>query len=214
MQYTLVAGPMKELGSTPFLLAAERLSELSGRLVDLLQHLAQRLSTECRGTRVSPEKSRIAYYSDLLSALELQKHVVEEHFALVSMLHEPRRRERITRRQSGIVGTAAGKKQRRMVTHARPETTSERPSEKEWRNRQFFTERQRQIIKLVALEYSNREIGQSLGISEQTVKNHLSAIFGKMKVSRRSDLTLETFNSREPDVTMQTQSDLTRERPH
>jgi DNA-binding NarL/FixJ family response regulator len=64
------------------------------------------------------------------------------------------------------------------------------------------------------LEYSNREIGQSLGISEQTVKNHLSAIFGKMKVSRRSDLTLETFNSREPDVTIQTQSDLTRERPH
>ena len=64
---------------------------------------------------------------------------------------------------------------------------------------QSFTERQREIIQLVALGYDNRQIGQSLCIAQQTVKNHLHAIFEKAGVSRRSDLAMQAYDKDEAD---------------
>jgi DNA-binding NarL/FixJ family response regulator len=43
------------------------------------------------------------------------------------------------------------------------------------------------------LGYDNRQIGQSLCIAEQTVKNHLYTIFGKAGVSRRRDLVRHEY---------------------
>jgi DNA-binding NarL/FixJ family response regulator len=43
---------------------------------------------------------------------------------------------------------------------------------------------------LVAQGYKNKDIAQSLLISEQTVKNHLYNIFGKLGVSDRLGLAL------------------------
>lgn len=48
--------------------------------------------------------------------------------------------------------------------------------------------REIQIVKLIALAYDNRHIAERLGIAEQTVKNALSAIYGKLGVSKRTQL--------------------------
>ena len=51
-----------------------------------------------------------------------------------------------------------------------------------------LTDRERDIIRLIALAYSNKEIAASLGIAEQTVKNHLSQIYDRLGVFRRTEL--------------------------
>lgn len=48
--------------------------------------------------------------------------------------------------------------------------------------------RQREIAVLVTRGLSNREIAERLFIAEQTVKDHLHDIFGKVQVRRRSEL--------------------------
>lgn len=50
-----------------------------------------------------------------------------------------------------------------------------------------LTQRECQILKLIASGLSNREIAQQLFISEKTVKSHLSNIFCKLKVSNRTE---------------------------
>ena len=45
--------------------------------------------------------------------------------------------------------------------------------------------REKEIVQLVAQGFRNREIGEKLFISEQTVKNHLHNIFDKLGVSDR-----------------------------
>ena len=53
--------------------------------------------------------------------------------------------------------------------------------------------RQREIVSLVAQGYKNREIADQMFVSEQTVKNHLHAIFIKSGVSGRLELALYAF---------------------
>ena len=50
----------------------------------------------------------------------------------------------------------------------------------------ILTPRELDILRLVAAGGSNREISVSLGLSEQTVKNHLSTIFHKLGVPNRT----------------------------
>ena len=56
--------------------------------------------------------------------------------------------------------------------------------------------RERQIASAVAEGMSNRDIARALGITEQTVKNHLTAIFAKMKVTSRLQLALAVLKHR------------------
>jgi DNA-binding CsgD family transcriptional regulator len=49
----------------------------------------------------------------------------------------------------------------------------------------LLTPREREIRALVAQGSRNQEIAQHLGISPQTVKNHLANIFAKLGVNRR-----------------------------
>jgi DNA-binding NarL/FixJ family response regulator len=51
-----------------------------------------------------------------------------------------------------------------------------------------ITQRENQIIELVKRRLSNKEIGTILNIQESTVKFHLSNIFSKLQVNRRSEL--------------------------
>jgi len=53
-----------------------------------------------------------------------------------------------------------------------------------------LTDREREVVKWVIQGMTNKEIGAQLGISDKTVKSHLSNIFGKLKVSRRLELLL------------------------
>jgi DNA-binding NarL/FixJ family response regulator len=53
---------------------------------------------------------------------------------------------------------------------------------------QGITQRESQVIELVKRRLSNKEIGTILNIQESTVKFHLSNIFSKLQVNRRSEL--------------------------
>lgn len=56
--------------------------------------------------------------------------------------------------------------------------------------------REMEVIGLVVQGYKNRDIADKLFISEKTVKNHLSAIFHKVGVTDRLELTLYAFERR------------------
>ena len=53
-----------------------------------------------------------------------------------------------------------------------------------------LTHREREIVRLVVDAAANKEIADLLGISEKTVKNHLTHIFDKLGVSGRLELAM------------------------
>ncbi len=59
-----------------------------------------------------------------------------------------------------------------------------------------LTVRELQIVAAVVEGTSNKEIGTKLGLSEQTVKNHLGRIFDKTGVSSRLELALYALHHR------------------
>jgi two-component system, NarL family, nitrate/nitrite response regulator NarL len=67
------------------------------------------------------------------------------------------------------------------------------------REKPLLSEREREIVQLVAQGFRNREIGEKLFISEQTVKNHLHNIFDKLGVSDRLELALYAIHHRLTD---------------
>ena len=58
----------------------------------------------------------------------------------------------------------------------------------EWRRR--LTEREQEVACLVADGASNKEVARQLGVTERTVKDHLSHIFSKLQVHDRVQLAL------------------------
>lgn len=64
------------------------------------------------------------------------------------------------------------------------------------RDKPLLSEREKEIVQLVAQGFRNREIGEKLFISEQTVKNHLHNIFDKLGVSDRLELALYAIHHR------------------
>ena len=60
----------------------------------------------------------------------------------------------------------------------------------------LLSDREKQVVQLVVQGYRNREIGQELFISDQTVKNHLRNIFDKLGVSDRLELALYVIHHR------------------
>ncbi len=63
--------------------------------------------------------------------------------------------------------------------YARGEGMVERPSEREM-----------DVLRLVARGLGNRAIGQQLGISDRTVQGHLANLFGKLGVTTRTEAAL------------------------
>jgi NarL family two-component system response regulator LiaR len=53
-----------------------------------------------------------------------------------------------------------------------------------------LTEREHDVIRLVALGKNNREIAQELVISEKTVKTHISNILSKLNLNHRTQLAI------------------------
>jgi DNA-binding NarL/FixJ family response regulator len=53
-----------------------------------------------------------------------------------------------------------------------------------------LTPRERAVVQLLVQGLRNRDIADRLFLSEQTVKNHLNSIFGKLQVSDRLELAL------------------------
>ena len=59
-----------------------------------------------------------------------------------------------------------------------------------------LSRREMEVIQLVIHGYKNWDNAQELFIGEETVKNHLSAIFNKLGVADRLELTLYAFERR------------------
>ena len=53
-----------------------------------------------------------------------------------------------------------------------------------------LTDREREGVALVAEGLRNEEVGRRLGISEKTVRNHLTGVFQKLRLSGRMELVL------------------------
>lgn len=50
-----------------------------------------------------------------------------------------------------------------------------------------LTDREREVLKLVATGLPNSAIARTLGLAPKTISNHLSAIFGKLRVGSRAE---------------------------
>jgi two-component system, NarL family, nitrate/nitrite response regulator NarL len=68
-------------------------------------------------------------------------------------------------------------------------------SNKSSRERAQLSQREREIIILIAQGYKNKEIAEKMFITEQTVKNHLHNVFDKLGVSDRLELALYAIHN-------------------
>lgn len=59
-----------------------------------------------------------------------------------------------------------------------------------------LTKRELEIVAAIVTGHPNKEIARQLGVSEETVKHHLTSIFGKLEVSNRLELALFAVNRR------------------
>jgi NarL family two-component system response regulator LiaR len=59
-----------------------------------------------------------------------------------------------------------------------------------------LTEREKEVLRLVALGNNNREISQQLFISEKTVKTHVSNILGKLNLDQRTQLVIYAIKNK------------------
>ncbi len=69
------------------------------------------------------------------------------------------------------------------------------PSAPRDRERSPLSQREREIVALVAQGFKNKEMAEKMFISEQTVKNHLHNIFDKLGVSDRLELALYAIHN-------------------
>jgi two-component system, NarL family, nitrate/nitrite response regulator NarL len=84
-----------------------------------------------------------------------------------------------------------------IVQHLR---AADRQAEPAARPATMLTRRELQIVAAIVDGASNKDIGQQFGLSEQTVKNHLSHIFDKLGVSNRLELALYAVHHKLLDV--------------
>ncbi len=58
---------------------------------------------------------------------------------------------------------------------------------------QELTEREKQILKLIAEGLQNKAIAHKLSISESTVENHIHKVYQKLNISSRAQATAYAF---------------------
>ena len=74
-----------------------------------------------------------------------------------------------------------------------------RPSLEEERRpapNQFLTGREREVAVLVSQGCSNKQVGTRLGITEVTVRHHLTSIFNKLEIANRFELIAWLYRHR------------------
>ena len=76
-----------------------------------------------------------------------------------------------------------------------PVATAPHASSSRERERSLLSQREREIVALVAQGFKNKEMAEKMFISEQTVKNHLHNIFDKLGVSDRLELALYAIHN-------------------
>lgn len=61
-----------------------------------------------------------------------------------------------------------------------------------------LTEKEKEVLRLIALGGTNKEIANKLGITEKTVKNHISNIFQTLHVNNRTKAALYALGKMKP----------------
>lgn len=56
-----------------------------------------------------------------------------------------------------------------------------------------LSRRELQLLRLVAEGLSNKQVALRLNLSQKTVRNHLSRVFGKLKVSNRTEAVMDAM---------------------
>ncbi|MDQ2711708.1 MAG: response regulator transcription factor, partial [Acidobacteriota bacterium] len=84
---------------------------------------------------------------------------------------------------------------RKFATPGEASASSGAPNGKTPRERAQLSQREREIIVLIAQGYKNKEIAEKMFITEQTVKNHLHNVFDKLGVSDRLELALYAIHN-------------------
>jgi DNA-binding NarL/FixJ family response regulator len=86
---------------------------------------------------------------------------------------------------------------RNVMQHAEPEPPPPpaRPAKRAAQAQPHLTRKETEVVRMVAQGLRNREIASRMFISEQTVKNHLRAIFEKVNVCDRLGLALYAIHN-------------------
>ena len=61
----------------------------------------------------------------------------------------------------------------------------------------ILTKREREVFELLIKNYTTKEIAEKLGISEKTVRNHISNVMQKLGVKGRSSAGIELLKLNE-----------------
>ena len=64
-------------------------------------------------------------------------------------------------------------------------------------NKQILTRREKEIFEMLIQNYSTKEIADVFGISEKTVRNHISNVMQKLAVKGRASAVVELLRLRE-----------------
>ena len=64
----------------------------------------------------------------------------------------------------------------------------------------LLTKREKEIFSLLTLNQSTKQIADELGISEKTVRNHISNVIQKLGVDSRIQAVLELIKMKEIDL--------------
>lgn len=95
-----------------------------------------------------------------------------------------------TTRISERIDTNVSLPARELVSEATPLSASDKHPESPSSILKLLTQREQEILKLVATGKSNREIGEVLSISEYTVKTHVTNIQNKLTLNDRKELLM------------------------
>ncbi len=67
-------------------------------------------------------------------------------------------------------------------------------------NKSILTEREKEVFLLLIKNYSTLDIAEELGISEKTVRNHISNAMQKLEVKGRTQAVVELLKMGELDL--------------
>ena len=67
-------------------------------------------------------------------------------------------------------------------------------------NKSILTDREKEVFLLLVKNYSTLDIAETLGISEKTVRNHISNAMQKLEVKGRAQAVVELLKMGEIDL--------------